>query len=300
MKLHLENKQFQAFVERRVQTAKGGEHVPDIFVIGDQRTFIEEKGSLPGTKENFIKEISNVLEYSQEHVFEGAHFTPQVVLLCPEDVVQSKNSALAVYKRNLCVTSYSFPVEDPIVFKRHQGKIVDEKLIPILTGKEKVAQSRTLVPKIKFLRGDPPVPYSAWHIWLATWSFSSTQMEDFSVNYSAVLEHCKLFYPPWLSQESSQITQGRLNDALELLAYVGWVEFKPPLSPRTPITVRFTRGDRIRKETFEFLTRKYIELLSVRSKTLRKRRGRLPSSRALKIRPSASNEQLDRYFTKSG
>lgn len=298
MKLHLEEKGFQAFVERKVQTSQGGEHIPDIFVIGDERTFIEEKGSLPGTKENFAKEISNVLEYSQEHVFEGARFTPQLVLLCPEDVIQAKSSALASYRRRLCVVSYPFPVEDPIVFKRHQGKIIDEKLIPLLAGKEKVAQSRSLVPKIKFLRGDPPVPYSAWHIWLATWSYSSTQMEDFKVNYSAVLEHCKLFYPPWLSQESSQITQGRLNDALELLAYVGWVEFKPPLSLKTIITVRFSKGDRIRKETFEFLTRKYIEFLSVKSKKLKRHRGRLPSARALKIKPSASNEQLDRYISK--
>lgn len=93
-----------------------------------------------------------------------------------------------------------------------------------------------------------------------------------------------------------QITQGRLSDALGLLAYVGWVEFKTPLTPHTMITVHFARGDRIRSETFEFLTKKYIQFLSERSKKTARRKGRMPSGKSLRIRPSASNDRLDRFI----
>jgi hypothetical protein len=265
LKFHLENKGLQAFVEYKVQTSRGGEHVPDIFVIGDEHTFIEEKGSLPAKKENFDAELSKILEYDAEHVHEGVLFLPQLVLMCPEDVVSARSSSLSGYSRKLCLVSFSFPVEDPIAFKRKLGKIGDEKLVATLSGKEKVPQSRTSVPKIKFLREKPPVPYSAWHIWLAMWCFSSpTNVNvDFKVEYSALLEHCRLFYPPWLSKESDQITQGRLGEALELLAYLGWVEFRQPLSAHATILVHFAKGDRLRSETFVFSQRSSFNSLSI-------------------------------------
>lgn len=285
-------------MERKVETTDGGEHSPDIFVVGDQCTFIEEKGSLPSTQENFEIEITKVLDYAKEHVFEGRKFLPQVILLCPADIYKKRASAIEAYKRKLSVVSYPYPVEDPIILKKEQGKILDENLVATLTGKDHIKQSRTFVPKIKFLRGDPPVPYSAWHIWLATWDSSSTRMDDFTVEYASILEQCKLFYPPWLSRESAQITQGRLNDALELLAYVGWVEYKGSLLPNSMITVHFAKGDRMRSETFEFLTQKHIQLLSERRKKSARRKGKLPSGRSLRVNPSASNERLDPFLVK--
>jgi hypothetical protein len=296
LKFHFDQKKVKAFVERKIETIEGGEHSPDIFILGDQCTFIEEKGSLPSTQENLELEIGKVLEYAKEHVFEGRRFTPQVILLCPADAYKKRATALGVYRRKLAVVSYQYPVEDPIILKKEQGNIIDRNIIGALTGKEAVRQSRSFVPKIKFLRDDPPVPYSAWHIWLATWDSSTTRMDDFNVRYSAIFEQCRLFYPPWLSRESAQITQGRLSDSLELLAHVGWVEFKGPLSPDSIITVHYAKGDRIRSETFEFLTRKYVQLASERRKKVTRRKGRLPSVRSLRIKPSESNERLDRFI----
>jgi hypothetical protein len=221
--LHFENKGLQAFVEYKIQTSTGGEHVPDLFVIGNKHTFIKEKGSLPTRADIFQREIQQLFEYDVEHVHEGIQFRPQVILMCPQDIFLKQRSALSSYRRKLCVISYPFPTEDPIVFKREQGTIADEKLVKPLSGKENVPQSRTTVPKIKFLRENPPVPYTAWQIWLALWQFSSPMNInlDFGVEYSAVLQQCRLFYPPWLSEESVQITEGRLRDALKLLSYAG-------------------------------------------------------------------------------
>lgn len=171
-----------------------------MFVIGKSYTFIEEKGSLPTKRDLFDIEIEKILEYKQEHVHEGNKFEPQLVLMLPEDIFSGRKSFLSSYRRKLCVVSYPFPVEDPIIFKTRQGKVTDEKLVKTLSGAEKVPQSRVSVPKIKFLREKPPLPYTAWHVWLAMWSFSSPLEvnKDFTVEYSAVLEHCRLFYPPWL------------------------------------------------------------------------------------------------------
>jgi len=115
------------------------------------------------------------------------------------------------------------------------------------------------------------------------------------MRYSDVLEQCRLFYPNWLSRESSQITQGRLNDALELLAYMGWLEFKGTLSSNTQITVHFSKGDRMRVETFDFLTKKYVELLSDRAKRTVRRR-KMPSSRALRVTPVKTTDTLDKFL----
>lgn len=229
---------------------------------------------------------------------EGIHFDPQVILMCPEDIFSARRTALSNYRRKLCVVCYPFPVEDPIIFKTRQGKVIDAKLIGTLAGREKVTQSRNLVPKIKFLREKPPAPYTSWHIWLAMWSFSSpsTINQDFSVEYSAILEHCRLFYPPWLGKESDQITEGRLGEALELLAYIGWVEFKEPLSHRSMILVHFSKGDRIRNETFDFLTKKYVQFNMDRSKRTTRRKRRMPSARSLRVKPSGKNERLDSFL----
>jgi hypothetical protein len=219
--------------------------------------------------------------------------------MCPDDILSNRRTALSSYRRKLCVVSYPFPVEDPIVFKTRLGRVIDEKLVGTLSGRDKVAQSRASVPKIKFLREKPPVPYTAWHVWVAMWSYSSPSAinQDFSVKYSALLKDCRLFYPPWLSKESDQITQGRLRDALELLAFIGWVEFSEPISQETAILVHYSKGDRIRSETFDFLTKKFVELTFGHAKKSSLGRGRrIPSARTLRVKPSGKNERLDSFI----
>ncbi len=155
LKFHLESKNVKTFVERVVESTKGDQHRPDIFTIGDDYSFIEEKGSLPETKDTLKFEIEKVLSYGIEHTFEGAKFTPQVILLCPEDIYDKREQSLRAYQRKLAAISYPFPVEDPIILKRKQGTIHDKKLIPTLTGKEKIHQARTFITtitKIQFHR----------------------------------------------------------------------------------------------------------------------------------------------------
>ena len=293
--MHLESKNIRAFVERLVESTKGDQHKPDIFTIGDDYSFIEEKGSLPENKDTLRFEIEKVLSYGTEHTFEGAKFTPQVILLAPEDIYGKHKQTLLAYQRKLPAISYPFPVEDPIILKRNQGTIHDKKLIPTLTGRDKIRQARTFITTIAFLRDDPPVPYTAWRIWEILWMRSGASQNDFKMKYSTLLEQCRLFYPPWLSNESAQISQGRLNDALQLLSYIGWVEFAHNLSPDTEITVHYSKGDRIRTGIFEFFSKKFVEM-TIEKSTKPEKRGRQPSPRSLRIRPSKQEGSLDSYI----
>ena len=93
---------------------------------------------------------------------ESKRFVPQVILLCPKDVYTECEELLKRKKNELCVVCYELPVEDPFTLTRTQGQTKDEKLLTTLTGKEQIRKSRLLLSRIKFLRADPPVPYTAW------------------------------------------------------------------------------------------------------------------------------------------
>lgn len=54
-------------------------------------------------------------------------------------------------------------------------------------------------------------------VWQVVWNFAASTKEDFRVKYSTILEKCRAFYPRWLAKDTEQITQGRLNDGLELV-----------------------------------------------------------------------------------
>lgn len=282
-------------MERIVEATNGDQHKPDIFAIGDDYSFIEEKGALPEKEDTLKLEIQKVLSYVTEHSFEGTKFTPQVILLCPEDIFEKRKQLLKSFQRKLPIITYPFPVEVPIILKRSQGTIHDLKLIPTLTGKEKIQQARTFITTIGFLRYDPPVPYTAWRVWEILWLRSGAFQNDFTMKYSKLLEQCRLFYPSWLSNEAAQISQGRLNDALQLLSSIGWIEFAHGLSPDTEITVHYSKGDRLRTGIFEFLSSKFVQM-KIDKSVRPKKRGRQPSARSLRIKSSKQEGSLDPFI----
>lgn len=280
-----------------MEAVNGDHHIPDIFAIGSQYSFIEEKGSLPEKEDTLRLEIEKVLSYQVEHSFEGAKFNPQVILLCPDDVFEKRRRFLKSFQRSLPIITYPFPVEDPIILKQNQGAIHDQKLVPTLTGKEKIQQARMTITTIGFLRSDPPVPYTAWRVWEILWLRSDVSQKDFTMKYSALLDQCRLFYPPWLTKEAAQISQGRLNDALQLLSFIGWIEFAGNLTPSTEIMVHYSKGDRLRTGIFEFLSGKFIQLkMKIGRSAKPKRRGRQPLAKSLRIKPSKQESSLDSFL----
>lgn len=258
LKVFLEEHKMSVFIENKVERVQGTPDEPDIVTIGDGYTFIEEKGSLPSAPELLRIELEKVSAYSTEHRFHGDRFTPQVVLLCPEDVFKARRAAIQEFKGKLSVITYPFPVEDPIKFHLALGVVVDPKLDP-LTDKTPVPHARTIMPTIKFLREEPPAPYSAWIVWQVIWDSAPLMRENFQVKYSAIMDGCKKFYPSWLSRDVDQITHGRLNVSLELLRFVGWIEFLGKPDTKTTVGVSYSKGDKIRSETLEFLSSKYLE-----------------------------------------
>ncbi len=258
LKVFLEDHKMSVLIENKVERAQGTPDEPDIITIGEGYTFIEEKGSLPSDPELLKIELEKISAYATEHRIHGERFTPQVVLLCPDAVYKVRKAAIQEFKSRLSVVTYPFPVEDPIRFHLAQGLIVDRKLDP-LTDKTPVPHARTIMPTIKFLREEPPVPYSAWTIWQVIWDSAPPLRESFQVSYSAIMDGCRKFYPSWLSRDVDQITYGRLNSSLELLRFVGWIEFLGKPDTRTSVGVSYSKGDKIRSETLEFLSRKYLE-----------------------------------------
>ncbi len=285
LRIFLQNNGFSVFIENKRERLGKEPDEPDIFVQGDSFTFIEEKGSLPENHDRLQRELETILMYESEHVFQQQKFIPDVVLLCPSDVYKSRRRVIRQYEKTLTVLTYPFPIEDPINLQLVQGEMDDRKLAGLISDKVFVPHARTIIPTIKFLREEPPVPYTAWAIWQVVWASVPAFRKDFEVRYSTILEECQKFYPSWLSQDIEQITYGRVNDALELLRFAGWVGFDGKLSLHTEVHVRYSKGDKIRSETLHFLSREYLRLIR------RKERARShPRSRVIVKRLVASEK----------
>ena len=235
---------------------------PDLQVHGDTDiTFIEEKSSLPTDNQLLEKEIRDVIDYRCERSYRGLRFTPQVILLCPSEVYRARRSLIRRHESELAVLTYPFPLEDPIKLQLVQGKITEPRLSLLLDpGPAFVDHARTIIPTVKFLKQEPPVPYSAWAIWQVMWTSVPAMREDFQVKHSTILQECRSFYPSWISQDTEQITEGRVNAALELLKYLSWVDYEGKPGPQTLVQIHYTKGDRLRTETFHLLARKYVEM----------------------------------------
>ena len=272
---------------------------PDILIAADTYTFLEEKSSLPKDVATLELKIEEVLGYVVEHSFENKKFVPQVILLCPDDVYEERSQTLRKYSRELAIVVYPASVEDPFALNLVQGKVSDQKIASILKGSDQIPHARTVYPAIKFLSSPPPVPYSTFFIWQVIWNYAGTSHSDFKVEYSAILKQCKSFYPSWQRKDVEQITYGRLNDALELLSYLEWVEYEGKLSNTTKITVRYSKGDRLRSSTLDYFIKKYIEMKSQKEKKSTTRKSRKPVFGKVKRRGVEGYAKMEQYIGKS-
>jgi hypothetical protein len=295
LRVFLETNSFSVLVENSSQRVGKDPDEPDIQVHGEKVTFIEEKSSLPEQKELLAKEIQDVIDYKCERLYRGVQFTPQVILLCPGEVYRTRRTALRRRESELAVLSYPYPIEDPIRIQLSQGQIFDGRLASILGTKvTDVEHARTIIPTVKFLKQTPPVPYSAWTIWQVVWASVPAFKEDFTVKHSTILKECQNFYPSWLSRDTEQITEGRVNDALELLRFVGWVDYEGKAGPQTIVQIHYAKGDKIRSEAFHFLARKYNELK--RRKTSTRGRPRTGVARVKRARATEQDSRLTDYL----
>jgi len=296
LKVFLENHGFRVLVENRCERVGKDPDEPDLQAHGEKVTFIEEKSSLPDDRKLLEKEIRDVMDYHCEHLYRGAKFIPEVVLLCPSEVYRTRRAEFRKHEKNLVVLTYPFPVEDPIKIQLMQGSISDSVLQSITkTGTIIVDLARTIIPTVKFLKQTPPVPYSAWTIWQVVWASVPPFKEDYSVRYTTILKECQKFYPSWISQDTEQITMGRVNEALELLQYVGWVEYEGKPTPQATIQIHYTKGDKIRKETFHFLARKYVELK--RRKNRPERHAKVGVARVKKPVPTPQDGRITDFIS---
>lgn len=296
LKIYLEGRRFVVLVENNSDRVGQDPDQPDLQVHGDTTiTFIEEKGSLPAGDELLENELQDVIDYQCEHSYRGLKFTPQAILLCPSEVYRARRGVIRKYQDTLAVLTYPYPVEDPIKIQMGQGRIMDLRLSPLFDpGPAYVDHPRTIITTVKFLKQEPPVPYSAWTIWQVVWTSVPPFKDDFQVKYSTILQECRAFYPSWISQDTEQITEGRVNDALELLKYVGWVSYEGKPGPQTMILIHFSRGDKLRTETLHFLAKKYLELR--RRKVRAQRRIRKGVARVKKPVATEQDSKLTDYL----
>ena len=107
--------------------------------------------------------------------------------------------------------------------------------------------------KYKFIRREPPIPYTTHFIWAFINLSKDAFQKKVVVHYDGLIKRMNDFCPPWCAQ-ARQLSEGRLNKAVEFLKKLGWIKFDPETKEITADTSRGTKAGRLE----EYLCDKFV------------------------------------------
>ncbi len=258
--LYFQRYQFTVHVESTVRAGvESRQLIPDLLVkTTADWTVIEHKGSLPKSQKKMAAELDEIGRYGQTTVFDRSTFNPQVVLLCPRKLA---GDLIALQEKKQLqlptLISYSPPTERVCNLIQEQGELRDVYLKDLFAKKEnRVEMDIETIEryKYKFIRREPPVPYTTHFIWGFINLSKSAFQKKITVQYSGLIQRINDFCPPWCS-EARQLSDGRLNKTIQFLKRLGWIKFEKGTNEITADTSRGTKAGRME----EYLCRKFVE-----------------------------------------
>jgi len=259
IRAYFQNYQFTVHVEPTVRTGpEARQLVPDLLVKTIAGwTVIEHKGSLPRSRKRLEAELGDISKYAQTTTFNNSAFNPQVVLLCPrklaDDIIAQKKSGLQLPN----VISYTSPMERVCTLGLEEGELTDVYLKDIFarnSGRVNMDTDITERYKYKFIRREPPIPYTTHFIWAFINLSKDAFQKEVVVEYDKLIQMMNDFCPPWCA-EARQLSEGRLKKAVSFLKRLGWVKFDADTKRLTADTSRGTKVGRLE----EYLCEKFVK-----------------------------------------
>lgn len=231
-------------VEHDFDSPSGVKKSPD-FAVLDEDTItdvLDHKASLP-TPELAVKDLNRLAEKYRELSHNGVPSSPRISVLYPvgkQGIIDKISKALPA---NLTLCSFDQTTYDTeIDFKLH-GQVNSSELSDVLRGGAVSFEPSIVRSSYKFIRADPPIPYTAFHLWGVFPTFldiKSSGQKSFVVDRDNLLQRMENFYPPWI-RNNKQVNSNRVANALRFLAQIKFVEWAPG---DRDVLVYSTRGTR--------------------------------------------------------
>jgi hypothetical protein len=259
IRLYLQTYSFDVYVEPTLRIGVEAQPtIPDLLIktIADW-TVIEHKGSLPRNRKQIASELEEIKKYGQTCNFKESTFTPKVVLLCPRKL--SMDLVAQQQKKELTLPtliSYSPPTERICTLSTENGLLGDVYLLDLFDKCANKVEMKTDILeryKYKFIRREPPIPYTTHFIWAFINLEKNAFQKKITVQYDSLLKVINSFCPPWCV-EARQLSEGRLNKAIEFLKQLGWVKYDADTKELTADTSRGTKAGRME----EYLCEKFV------------------------------------------
>jgi DNA-binding PadR family transcriptional regulator len=207
--------------------------------------------------------ITDVEKYRQKFTFDKQIFEPEIALVTPVDVAPRFKSIVNTPPILGSVLGKSIKLKQTVgEFKsRELNKMFDSGLLFPLA---------TITSTQKFLRHEPKaVSYIASVVWPSLWQLSmSVGSDDIRVSKRNLIKTMSGFYPPYLKSikgsqfDISQVTEGRINKALEFLEKINFIdlEYEGAEDNREEIVVTSRTKGRNIPDYSEYFKQKEAEL----------------------------------------
>jgi hypothetical protein len=221
--------------------------VPDLLVATKNGwTLLEHKGSLPMEKDLISGELKELAKYDQSLNYDKSIFQPDVVLLCPSRLATDLMPRIKELQLPT-VISYSAPTEKNCTLTQVNGTLKDGYLRDLFDTKSnefKMSTDTVERYKYKFIRREPPVPYTTHFIWGFINLSKDAFQKKVTVSYDQLIERINDLCPPWCA-EARQLSEGRLNKVIRFLQHLGWIKFDRHTREIVADTSRGTKAGRM-------------------------------------------------------
>jgi len=242
----------RVYIEKDLQKTAGGEKRPDLYVrTATGHVVIDHKYITSSDAVTLKAHLRDVSEYQCDYSIDGQNVRPEVSLLCQLNVAQEFRAQAL----NPTVSILGYTLERNITIEQVVGQIQDPSLKAHFAPTITFPVSDSAI-KYKFIREEPPVPYTAQTIYASLWPLRDEfESPEFKVSYHVVLEQFNTLFPRWLAPDIQQMTSGRLNSALRFLSKIGWIRWE---QGKDEIFVIVAKGSRI-PDLLEYLLEAYAE-----------------------------------------
>lgn len=276
----------RVFVEKDIDKTIGGKKRPDLFFATTQgHVLIDHKYIMSSDGVTLNAHLDDMRSYQGDYLINDQQVKPEVIMLCPLE------SAREYSEQGIScpVPILGYLLEREITVEQVVGQIQDTSLRSMFNPRMVFPVSNSAY-KYKFIREEPPLPYTAQSVFASLWPLRMDfESPEFKVDYQVVLEQFNTLFPRWLAPDILQMTPGRLNDALHFLNGIGWIRWE---GGGDSISVLVSKGGRI-PDLLDYLIDEYIGKELTEKKRVSK--GRAPRRIKPEIAPS---ETLEKYFSR--
>jgi hypothetical protein len=209
LKLWLERSGIRVFVEKDLPRKDGTPKRPDLLLKTPMSNFvlIDHKYISSSNEITMRRTLEDMDEYFTEFQFDNSSFKPEVVMLCP---IKAAQQFMHLQPSPRCII-WGYEVEKKILIEEALGKVKDPSLASLFSPSMSFEVARETL-RYKFLRQEPPVPYTADTVYRMLWNLRQDwKQPEFNVSYEILLKQFNTLYPPWINRDVHQLTQGRLS-----------------------------------------------------------------------------------------